>query len=45
MSDLERTESADLDVLLALQGLFNRLQEGVDNASAVLLGNHRPSGA
>ena len=45
MANLERAEATDLDVLLLLQRFLDRLEECVDDASAVLLGDHRPGSA
>src|SRR5438093_3719389 len=45
VTDLERAETAHFDVLLPLQSFLDRLEEGVDHAGAVFLGDHWPSGA
>src|SRR5687768_8040779 len=43
--DLERAETAHLNVLLLLQRLLNSVQERIDHTRAVLFGYHRTSGA
>src|SRR5581483_4468727 len=45
MANFECPEAANLNVLLSLQRFFDGVEEGVHDASAVFLGNHRPSGA
>jgi hypothetical protein len=44
VANLERTEAANLNVLLTLQRFLDRLEERIDHAGAVLLRDHRPSG-
>ncbi len=43
MADFERAETADLDVALLLKRLFNGIEKGVDNTSAVFFRDHWPS--
>src|SRR5688572_24789980 len=45
IADLEGAESSDLDVLLGLKRFLDRLEKSIHDASAVLLGYHRPGGA
>src|SRR3982751_1260649 len=45
MANLERAEASDLDVLLFLERFLDRIEERVDDAGAVLLGDHRPGRA
>jgi hypothetical protein len=45
MANLERAEASDLDVLLFLKRFLDRIEERVDDAGAVLLGDHRPGRA
>src|SRR4029079_3856431 len=45
VADLERTETAHLDVLLFLERFLDRIEERVDDAGAILLGDHRPGRA
>src|SRR5438045_2966964 len=42
--DLEGAKAANLNVLLGLQRFLDRVEEGIDDSRAVLLGDHRPSG-
>jgi hypothetical protein len=42
--DLEGPEAPDLDVVLVLQRLLDRVEEGIHHAGAVLLGNERARG-
>src|SRR6266542_3158328 len=44
-ADLEGAEPTHFDVVLLLQGVLDRIQEGVDDARAVFLGDQRPRSA
>src|SRR6476660_6105504 len=45
MADLERAETADLDVLLFLERFLDGVEERIDDSGAILLRDHRPGRA
>ena len=45
VADLEGAETTDFDVLLLLERLLDGVEERINHTRAVLLGDHRTSGA